>query len=262
MPYKALRGAAVKGGRRTRRYDRPVSSRRKGYYRSSGRASGALVMTPERKYFTSQRLGFDVPAATSWAASTLADPDTTPVANMNCLFAPTVGSAINQRIGRKVSVHKIQLKGELTVASLDDETTADASNTVRMILFMDQQTNGTQVTPSELIAAQTASAGSAVYGFQNLANLGRFRVLKDKIITLQNPNVSWDGTNVIQQGIKRTFKIVINFKRPVVVHFNAVNGGTVADIVDNSFHLAANSTNETDLDVGITYTARVTYTDV
>ena len=68
-------------------------------------------------------------------------------------------------------------------------------------------------------------------------------VLKDKDILIQDPNfvteyppdpeTPYSRTN----GLIRSFKININLKVPIKVQFNAVNGGTVLDIVDNSFHV-------------------------
>lgn len=239
-----------------------IASQRRGYARVLGRASGALVMTPEKKYFDSQRLAYSFVATTSWDATTLADPDVTPVANMNCLFAPTVGSALNQRVGRKVAINKITLKGHVLSNASDAETTGQASSTCRLIMFVDKQTNGAQVTPSNLIAAQTASSTSALYGFQSTANFGRFRVLKDKIVSMQNPNLVWDGTNDNRNGLVKPFKMNIRFRKPLIVHFNATNGGTVADIVDNSIHIAAKADNITDLAPTLSYTCRVVYSDV
>lgn len=264
MPKRRSGSFTGYGKRRRTNRMRPtriVASRRRGYARVLGRAGGALVMTAEKKYFDSQLIAGTVPSATSWDATTQLDPDTTPVANIDCLFAPVVGAAINQRIGRKVAVNKITIKGSMRVAPDDAATTADAANTVRLILFQDKQTNGAQVVPSSLIQALTAAQSSAVFGFQSTANFGRFRVLKDKYFNFSNPNGFYDGMAGNQQGLLKHFKMTVHFKKPVIVHFNAVNGGTVADVVDNSFHLAANSDNNTDLSISLTYTCRVVYTD-
>lgn len=58
---------------------------------------------------------------------------------------------------------------------------------------------------------------------------------------LTNLNLAGSPTagDVVQQGHRVGFKFTVNFKKPVVVHFNATNGGTVADVVDNSFHIVA-----------------------
>jgi len=50
----------------------------------------------------------------------------------------------------------------------------------------------------------------------------------------------------------------VNFKTPVKVQFNATNGGTVAVIVDNSFHIICGASNITYAPT-ISYYCRVAY---
>jgi len=83
-------------------------------------------------------------------------------------------------------------------------------------------------------------------------------VLKDKIFIHQNPNMSYDGTNVEQAGLIKHFKWTIKFHVPVEIRFNNTNGGTIADIIDNSFHLIGTSTS-IDLGPTLTYSCRVCY---
>ena len=86
------------------------------------------------------------------------------------------------------------------------------------------------------------AADTTINSYQNPNNFGRFRVLKDKDILIQDPNFTTeyppeDTPYSRTNGLIRTFKININLKVPIKVQFNAVNGGTVLDIVDNSFHV-------------------------
>ncbi len=142
-----------------------------------------------------------------------------------------------------------------------DQTVPDAGVTIRMAIVQDMQTNATQAQGEQVYAAPTtASAFNAVAAYQSLDTLGRFKILKDVYFTMQNPNISWDGTNLEQQGLVRSFAHTVSFKRPVVVNFNATNGGTIADIVDNSFHVLATASN-VDLVPTIVYQARVCYKD-
>ncbi len=69
-----------------------------------------------------------------------------------------------------------------------------------------------------------------------------------------------DPANIIQQGLILPFKLTCRFPKGVVTRFNITNGGTVADIVDNSFHLLINSTSII-LGPTISYQVRVMYTD-
>ena len=136
---------------------------------------------------------------------------------------------------------------------------ADASSVIRLALVQDMQTNSAQAQGEKVFTPPaTATASLAVESFQNIDNFGRFRVLKNKFFVFQNPTLSWDGTNMEQSGLVKRFKWTIKFRRPVQVRFNATNGGTIADIVDNSWHIMANN-NSTDLTPYLLYNCRVCY---
>lgn len=89
-------------------------ARRRQGYSSVARTRGAAVQG-EMKYFDCDANSIALVATTTtWPAGTMVDPLTTinlgsaAVANPLCLYAPTVGAALNQRIGRKILVHKIK----------------------------------------------------------------------------------------------------------------------------------------------------------
>ena len=143
-----------------------------------------------------------------------------------------------------MSVLKITIRGHISVIAQANQTSADQPGDVRLIMFQDMQTNGSQAQGEDLMAAPGAATGLLCNStFQNAANFGRFRVLRDKMISLRQAEMVYDGTNIEQEGFTVPFKLSYRFRKPVVVRFNATNGGNVADIVDNSFHLLAQSTN-------------------
>lgn len=216
------------------RKGRKMKKTRKGFS-SVARTRGGAV-TGEMKYYDTEKDGTALPASNDWTGTEF-DPVTT-----NCLFAPTVGAGVNQRIGKSVDVHKIKINGLLVCPSQTDQTAADSSSLCRVMLVQDKQTNSSQMQGEQLMETGTSDT-IGINSFQNINNFGRFRVLKDKFISLQNPNMSYDGTNVEQAGLVRPFKFKVQFKKPIKVRFNNTNGGTVADIVDNSFHVIANSHN-------------------
>jgi len=233
-------------------------------YDSVPRTRGAPVQG-EMKYFDCDRTAQAITiVTTTWPAGTVKDPETTinlgsaAVAAPLCLFAPTVGSALNQRVGRQVRVFKIKVKGTIIVPVQTGQTAADAATQCRIVLCQDMQTNASQMTGDQLFQNATG-ASTTISTFQNPNNFGRFRVLKDKMCILQNPNTQQPGVTVYDQaGLKRSFKMNINFKKPIIVHFNATNGGTVADIVDHSFHILAGC-DDTGLVPQLAYYSRVAY---
>lgn len=209
-------------------------------------------ITADNHYFDTERTITSVSANTTAWTGTEYDPNTTA---MLCLFAPVIGDDISNRMGRKIFVKKIRINGILNVGVQAAQGAGDAPAVVRIILYQDKQTNGSQSQGEDVIASGAGS--DAIDMFQNVANLGRFRVWKDKTFTLQNPNMGTDGVSTFAtQGIARKFKMTI---RPNCwVNFNATNGGTVADIVDNSFHLIAN-TPSAQLVPSLTYKVRTVF---
>lgn len=238
---------------------------RKGYG-SVARARGANV-TGEMKYFDTENTGQALTAVTTtWPANTMCDPTATinlgvgPVVSPLCLFDPTVGAALNQRIGRKCWVYKIKINGCISVNSQVAQTVADSASKVRIALVMDRQTNAAQMTGAALYNDAT-TASATIQSFQNPNNFGRFAVLKEKFFVMQNPNIAQNTASTIeQQGLKTSFKFNVNFKTPIVVNFNAANGGTVQDIIDNSFHVVGAS-DLVPLSPTISYYCRVCYKD-
>jgi len=238
---------------------------RKGY--TSVATSRGAAVTGEMKYFDCDNVGQAIQlVTTTWPAGTMIDPATTinlgsaAVANPLCLIAPTVGAGLNQRVGRKINIYKIKVHGTLSVAPQAAQVDADAATKARIILVIDQQTNAAQMTGAQLFQ-DASGAASTLNTFQNPNNFGRFRVLKDKMFSISNLAITQVAAGVTQGSYKTNFKFAVNFKKPLVVHFNATNGGTVADIVDNSIHLVAGADQVTYVP-SLSYYTRVCYKDV
>jgi len=237
-------------------------------FTSVARTRGAAVQG-EMKYFDCDAVGIPLAlSGASWPAGAMVDPLTTinlgsaAVLNPLSLCVPTVGAALNQRVGRKITIRKIKVHGTVSVATQSAQTTADQACKIRLVLVQDLQTNAAQMTAAQLFN-NASGASTGINSFQNPNNFGRFRVLKDKMITLSNLNLAGDPAvpNVIQAGARINFKFAVTFKVPVQVHFNATNGGTVADIVDNSFHIVAAADNIA-YAPELAYYSRVCYKDV
>lgn len=201
---------------------------RKGDFSKNG--GSRIVVAGEMKHFDSTLLGTSVSEDHTWANSNL-DPTT-----LNTLFAPSNGAGETQRIGKACKVMQIRMRFHLQSAQQTNQTVADPSCDCRIIVFQDLQTNAAQATGAQVMTAG-ANDFNGILQFQNVDNFGRFKVLMDKTVNLQNPTMTYDGTNIEQSGISKVWKWSKKFKTPIVVRFNNVNGGTVADIVDNSFHV-------------------------
>lgn len=245
MATRGARRGAYSAGVRRRRTARMN-------YRTVARTRG-VYGSGEMKYFDSQRSATAIPANATWADTEFPPDEGTP----NTIFCPTQGTAINQRIGRKAKVFKIKIRGTIRIASQTNQTTPDSGVAIRLALVQDTQTNASQAQGEDIFTPRTTNM-QTVHSFQNVDCFGRFKVLKDKTITMQNPNLSFDGTNIEQQGLLRTFKMNLTFKKPITITFNAANGGTISDIVNDSWSLYALADN-TQLAPTIEYVSRVSF---
>lgn len=242
-------GEGKKGGTKKRK----TNGGKGGKMQYVTRTAGGQVVS-EMKYFDAAKAATALVASTDWTGTEF-DP------TANALFTPAQGNLINQRDSRKVHVRSLKMKGVINVPAQINQTAIDASCDVRLILYQDMQTNGAQSQGEDVMSNASSTAVGTFCGFMDLDNLGRFKILKEKIIHLPVPPVSWDGTNVEQGGVSVPFKFNCKWRSPgLLVHFNAGNNATVADIVDHSFHIIAQAT-----DIGlaptIAYQVRTGYKD-
>lgn len=245
----------AKSKKRSFKTKKPSTKRRKvgGTHRAfTQRAFGTPLAVTERKYFDSDRTAVAITAvAASWAGTEY-DP-----ATLNTLFAPVQGDDYNNRQGRKVHVLGLKIRGQIYKSAQANKVALDNESLGRVVLYMDKQSNATQSQGEEVLASGAGS--NAIAMFQNPANFGRFQIIKDHQYHFHSGGVTYDGTNMEAEGNGKHFKWNIKFKKPILVHYNGTNGGTVADVVDNSFHIIANCTDSL---TAIAYKCRTTFIDV
>ena len=131
----------------------------------------------EMKYFDTEGSTRAIPASSGWTGTEFPPNVGTPTT----LFCPTVGSAINQRIGRSAKVHCIRIRGTIRIPQQANITSGDQASQIRLLLVQDDQTNAAQAQGEEIMVVPSTATGTvAVNSFMNLSNLGRFKILKDK----------------------------------------------------------------------------------
>ncbi len=105
-----------------------------------------------------------------------------------------VGTGPSQRIGRKAFVSSIQ--GNMVFAMKTNLSHPDGVvglNRLRIMLVEDTQCNGSIMTVASLLES-AADEHAAYHSYLNMAQIGRFKVLKDKKITVgRHRNVTADG---------------------------------------------------------------------
>jgi len=197
------------------------------------RTPGGNIVS-DNHYFDSELSATTADSSTAnWSASVL-NPNTTA---LDCLFAPVIGDDIANRSGRKVFLKKIRIFGQMAVAAQSAQTAQDTPTIVRVVVVEDQQTNATAMTGG-LVLAQGSNT-LAIHMGMSTTNFGRFRILKDKTYVLQAADYSGLSGAFVAAGVSRTFKFSIKVNK--WINFNGTNGGTVADIVDNSYHFMAHT---------------------
>ncbi len=214
----------------------------------------------EMKYYDTELTDTVINASADWTATEF-NPDV-PNAT-STLVAPAVGSAINQRIGREVKLYKLNINYTIHCPQQTGITSADAGCQVRIMVVQDMQTNAAQAQGEDIMQQPvTANSRHPPLSFMSLKNLGRFKVLKDKNVILQNPNSAATSTtaNNAQMGLVHVGKMHFTFKTPISVRFNATNtaNGAIADIVDNSFCVYA-TCNTAELVPTLVFQARAYY---
>lgn len=261
MGKRSRSGSASASAKKRRRYGVTPYKYRRVYrptyvrpgYGAIGRTPGGGVLG-EMKYFDTAVSASPVLNVANWAG-TINDP---PLFNNLC--SPAVGAAFNQRIGKEINIVKLKIRGMFQTAATEANASAIVPIVIRYGVFQDMQTNSTQAA-GQFLMTPTSSVAQAPFTFQNIDNFGRFKVLKDKVCVLQDPNLSGDATAHDINGKTHTFKMTIKFKQPIKVRFNSTNGSTVADIIDNSLHFFANSNNSNggNATLTTTYLCRVCY---
>jgi len=166
------------------------------------------------------------------------------------MFVPLEGSDFNQRVGRKVSVTSVHIKGFIAylAASLSGSTGLNTagSDCVHLAVVYDKQTNGAAVQYTDIY---TNSGANGPFEFRNVNNLDRFIVLKEWLLKFDTA-----------ADLSQTFEAFIKIKHDV--RFNGVNGGTVADITTGGFFLTWCTTNTTgNLPGNLLAESRVAYKD-
>lgn len=264
---RAEQAANIRAMNREQRIARARQQQTRAGYSSVPRTRGAAVQG-ETKYFDCTLDASAIPPvdATAWPATAIKDPATTinigdaAVATPLSLFVPKPSAALNGRIGRHVLVKKVKVRGFINCPAQGGQSTLDNGAQIRLMLVQDTQTNAAQMTPAGLMNGGSA-VGSTLDSFQNPNNFGRFRVLKDKkwgIKPLAGTNDTGATGGVTQGGLLIPFKFTHIYRDPVKVNFNATNGGTVSDVIDNSWHVIA-ACNVSDLAPTLTYYSRVSY---
>lgn len=158
------------------------------------------------------------------------------------------GVSPSERVGRKVVLTAVQLRGQLSLTNTSTPT--NTADRVRIILYWDKQANGAAATATDILS--TASIDS----FNNLTNSSRFVILADKEMELVTQAGANDGAADQFAVDVRSFSI---FKRcRIPMEFNGATGG-LTEIRSNNVGVMFISQSGF---AGRLFTARVRFSDL
>ncbi len=214
----------------TRAGGRPGYTRIAGYY---GRFAGRGA---EKKFFDTTLGG---------TASTTAGA----IVNASLNIVPE-GNGESDRIGRKITIHNIRMRGQLNLFASPAST---SGTIVRVMVYQDMQTNGAAATVGDLLESANWRA------YRNLANQSRFVVLLDKVMAISPQAATITSADVIAtQNVARVFHF--NKKCAIPIEFdNSATTGVITSQRSNNIgvlYIAEAAT------VTLDYICRIRYTDV
>ncbi len=222
--YMPKRKRRYYGNGRPRKRRRFTTTRRRRYSRRNMRTGGYSGI--ELK-FADTFVSNDA-FATSWA--------TMEEATNSQVSGVAIGTGESGRIGRKYNIHSIHIKARVHVNAIEAQGAPLPDLIGRFCLILDKQTNGAQLTPSDVM---DTGADQDFLAFRNLQHTRRFQVLWDKKWKLANYSSTNEGAANVFSQVNQTSGIMYYnkvFDPPIQVICEDVNA-TVADVSDNSLHI-------------------------
>lgn len=186
------------------------------------------------------------------------DPATT-----DCLNSPDVGNNQNQRIGRKINMKNLTVKGMIKWNSSAADTTPISVPPVMIAIVLDTQNNSSTGLSSSQVFQNPGNLSDLVANpLRNLEYTSRYKVLWKRVYAPQMSTTSIAGTPNLypHAGLRVPFNIFLNLKNMAVL-FNTENGNST-DITDNAIHIVAFSdhgANTGEIDVDIDYHSRLRF---
>lgn len=164
------------------------------------------------------------------------------------------GDGPSNRDGKRYTIHKLYIRGVIGFPQVLADTSPQQQQICRLMLVLDRQSNGANLTPANVVANTTVPVNAT----QNLENTSRYRVLRDKTYYVRPQIVIQNGTTptFANQQAVQTFKMTVKFPKGLVVNMNNTTAD-IANVVDNSIHLMGVATST---GVNIAYTTRARFT--
>jgi len=267
--YRPMMRTASGSAYPLRRYGGPKRYRRNRWYQGRGVRSGSGMLRRfrglpratglgiETKFFDTLASAIAINAPPATAAWTGLELNPTTFLCFNC---PQQGTGASNREGRYITMESLQVTGVMNFAAQVDQTAADQAPVIKLWLVLDKQTNGGTATGLDSENVYTNPVATQIGGISPLRNMlfsKRYKVLKEFCLDLEQLQLSFDGTNIEQEGAHKVFDFFVDLKHRKV-EFSA-NAGTVADIVTNGLFLVGCCSNSAGVATTLTYNARLRF---
>ncbi len=168
---------------------------------------------------------------------------------INNLTIVPEGNGESARIGRKMTIKSVHIRGEIKLPAATSGT--NTSDTIILMLVQDKQTNGAQFASTQLIDTDEFKS------FNNLANAKRFRILWKDQFPMKNSGAATTGAaHVFAEDMK---SILVNKTCNIDMEYdNSANTGAIETVRSNNLYWVTQSSNGL---AGITANARIRYID-
>ena len=140
-----------------------------GYTRRIGNYGRYTGIAPEIKHH-----------GTHWTGNSIGDAGANFAQSLNLVVQ---GVNSGQRIGRKIMIKDLELRGQVTY---QPTLGSDTFNRVRILIVHDKQCNGGPAAQWAEVFNANITGVKNIDSFRNQANISRFRVLKDTTFKLEN----------------------------------------------------------------------------
>jgi len=152
--------------------------------------------------------------------------------SITLLANPALGSDFNNRIGRKVVLKSVYIKGKIQTENSLATTAGDTvAQQGRFIIFCDMQPNGAAPAVTDLLVAALPSSQL------NLNNRDRFKIYSDKEYVFDPYHVNITATTAYASTGRQIYNVKKYKKLNLEMIFNATNGGTIADINSGALYM-------------------------
>jgi len=201
-------------------------------------AASAFLSAPELKFYDTFLHTTDCGEAANLSDG-LVSQYSGPIAN-GPLFCPGLGDNLNARNDRRVIIKSWHVKVSFQVLPIDNGTKVPEGITVFLALIHDKQTNGALCTPADVFVNGSGGQNLLMCLQRNPFHGSRFDVLRsDRVDMTPNSFDIWDAVAPNQTAsIGRWEHVEYFIPLDVAVNFKG-NAGTIADVVDSSFHVYA-----------------------